>query len=300
MKKTSCSIIVFNYESIGFLRLCIDYIEKYYNSNIEQHIIIADQSVKERELVKKEFGDKATIINMDALYSGYGLDYILNNYFIGSEYICTLDCDAFPIHKDWLSTPINLLENGFNFVGGLFFENNGQNIYPNNKFFCLTQCYRVGKTKDYKKLALNGGFSRYNVRDRGGIKYINNEWNRWGGSAGNIDSWSDDAVIAHWWEDVHCEHNKLALPITHAIGKEHGDSDWGAIMGGMVFHLGYSHWSNTIEDSIGKNYAYWKDRLNNGEDVIEEMIEIARKFPTNYNKIKWDGKTKKSEKWEED
>ncbi len=290
----SCTIIVFNYESIGFLRVCIEQIRKYAVPEMGQHIIIADQSIKERDLVKKEFGKNAdvTIINMDALCSGYGLDYILQKHKIDSEYICTLDCDAFPTHKEWLTWPISLLKpEGFKFVGGVFFESNFEPIYPPTKFFCMTQCYRVGRTEDYKMLAFHGGFSRFNVRDRGELNYANDDWAKWGG---NGDSWSDDAVIAHYWEDKYLTNNKLGLPITHSMGREFGDSDWGAIIDGMVFHLGYSHWSNTIEDNVGKNYGYWKGRLGNGENIVEEMVAIAANYPTGAKAIVWDGTEKRT------
>ena len=52
----TCSIIVFNYESIGFLRLCVKYIRKYAHPDIQQHIYIADQSIIEKNLVEQEFG----------------------------------------------------------------------------------------------------------------------------------------------------------------------------------------------------------------------------------------------------
>src|SRR6478752_2086011 len=107
--KTSCSIIIYNYESLHFLRANIRQVRKYAHPEIEQRIVISDQSSQQsyKELVT-EFGQDPDImiIKMDPVCSGYAIDYIMRFAGLNSEYICTLDVDAFPIHKNWLYTSI--------------------------------------------------------------------------------------------------------------------------------------------------------------------------------------------------
>ncbi len=115
--KKGVTIIVFNYESLSFLKACIRQIRKYKHDEIYQHIIIADQSCeKSHEGVILEFGNSEdiSIVKMNSVCSGYAIDYIMRNVDIKSEYVCTLDSDAFPIHKNWLYVSIKLIEENNN------------------------------------------------------------------------------------------------------------------------------------------------------------------------------------------
>ena len=119
----SCTIIVSHYESLSFLKACIRQIRKYKNPKIEQHIIICDQSSQYTfDLILLEYGnnDDVRIVQTKPLYSGYGLDSILRYFIIKSDYIAQIHVDAFPIHKNWLSMPIALIEKSkLAFVGQL-------------------------------------------------------------------------------------------------------------------------------------------------------------------------------------
>lgn len=306
--KTGCTIIVFNFNSIGFLRLCIKQIRKNENKAVPTHIIIADQSTDqaEKNQVVYEFGNSTdiTIVPMAALRSGYAVDYVFRNVEIDTEFTCTLDCDAFPIHPNWLYLPITLMkERNFAFVGGLFFESRPEETayYHKNNFYCMSQCYRVGRTADYKEMAMYGGFTVFHARKDIDFVYGNDDWAKWA-AEDYANRGSDDGVVAHCWEDNHREHDKLSLATTHIMGEKGVDSGYGGIIDDMVFHFGFSHWSNTIEDKVGKMYGYWKKRIQGGdENVLEEMIEVAMKNPSDPFHIQgthvrgvWDGKTKTS------
>src|SRR3990167_2406893 len=146
--KDSCTILIFHYESFEFLRGCISQIEKYIHPKIEQRIIVADQSgVYTHRKVMYTFADKynVRIIRMPQLDSGYSIDCILRNVNIETEYLCTLDCDAFPIHRNWLYLPIELIKKyGFSFVGG--HAGIDEAYKEHGDMFCMNQFYRVGTT----------------------------------------------------------------------------------------------------------------------------------------------------------
>lgn len=308
--KASCAIIIFNYNSSGFLRLCIRQIRKYEHPQISTHIIIADQSTDEDERRKVEsyFGadGDVTIVPMPALRSGFAVDLIMREFNLEADYVCTLDVDCFPIHKNWLYVPIRLIQEAdFKFVGGLFFESQKEetsHFYNKNNFFCLAQYFRVGRTEDYRQLAEQGGFTILHARPQTGFSYGNNDWLNWANSGDYHARGSDDCVIAHCWEDNFTNNNKLALAITHMVGNQNIESGYGRILDDLVFHLSFCHWSDGIEDRVGRNYNYWKLRMANADKkVIDDIVEAARLNPANPNhtsqtqaRIVWNGRIKKS------
>ncbi len=312
--KYTCTIIIFNFNSIGFLRLCIKQIMKCQNENVEVKIIIADQSTDEveKEQVQKEFsryGD-IEIVQMAALRSGYAVDYIMRNVEITTEWILTLDCDFFVTNKNFIYLPIKLAEEyNFSIVGELFFESRPEETayYHKNNFFCMSQCFRLARTEYYKELSMQGGFTILHARPETGFTYGNNDWWDWA-QPDYINRGSDDGVIAHCWEDNHLQSNKCSLAITHILGEVGVESGYGRILDGLGFHLSFSFWSNGIEDRVGKNYMYWKQRIIDGdENVLDDMIAAALKTPANPDHPSgtqmrriWNGKNKTSElSWKE-
>lgn len=307
--KTSCTIIIFNHESIGFLRLCIKQIRKHTK---DYHILIAEQSgsVSQQQVIA-EFGNSLdiTIVPMRALRSGYAVDFIMRNVEITTPWICTLDCDFFITHDNWLSLSIALAEEyNFTFVGELFFESRPEEkaYYHKNNFFCMSQCFRIGRKEDYMELAMNGGFTILHARPEAGFEYKNSDWIDWANENDGekyIHRGSDDGVIAHCWEDNHKVSHKCSLAITHILGEVGVESGYGRILDGLGYHFSFSFWSNSIEDKVGKNYMYWKQRIINGdENVLDDMITQALKTPANPDHPSgtqmrriWNGETKTSE-----
>ena len=165
-----------------------------------------------------EFGndEDITIIRLKPLWDGYSIDYIMRFCDVKTEYVCMIETDVFPIHKNWLYVCINLIkEYGFSFVGGLLSETSGtESIYPPNKFYWLSQYLRVGKTEDYKELAMEGGFTRFHARkeleESGEMKWGNDDWKKWASEDYQARG-SDNAVVAHYWEDKYRENNKFSF-----------------------------------------------------------------------------------------
>ena len=301
---TSCSIIIYNYESLHFLKACVRQIRKYAHPEIEQHIIIAEQS---NETSNKEvwalYGKDPdiTIVNMKAICSGYAIDFIMRFVNINSEYICTLDVDAFPIDANWLYKSIEKLQEGFSFVGVHADIESAYAKYGN--FFCMSQYFRVGRTEDYKMLSLEAGFTRFTHRwqipTSGSIKipiinFKNNEWAQRAREL-NEDGWSDSGVTAHWWEDRHTENNKFCYAITHTIGEHGREPLYGRITGGLVFHFGFSFTSIGSEGNMGERYLEWTRRIKEdfSDELIEEMLAACQPIYSPIPEEVWDGKVKK-------
>ena len=304
MKKTSCAIIIYNYESFQFLKASIRQIRKHKHPDIEQRIIISEQSRYDyhyNEIVA-EFGNNPdiTIVPMKALFSGYSIDYILRYVHIDSEFVCTMDVDAFPISNSWLSMPITMMqEDGFAFVGGLAENNDGERpIYPPNPFYCMSQFFNVGRYKDFMELSLKAGFTKFHQRENLDMPmtFENDDWAKWA-APDYINRGSDDAMVAHCWCDKHTEKNKLSLSISHIIGSPSDGSSYGRILDDIVFHFGYSYTSIGVEDHMGNNYMSWRDRINENftDEMVQELVNLAIQCPSQIiSRGVWDGKLKKA------
>lgn len=135
----SVTIIISHYESLPFLRTCLRQIEKFKNPEIRHNIIIADQSTIGTFSKVAENLEGIRLFHMQPLYSGFGIDYLMREGGIQTDYICQLHADAFPISDKWLLAPITLMEeNNLAFSGVLQFICDGPSaIYPykgNNVF----------------------------------------------------------------------------------------------------------------------------------------------------------------------
>mgnify|MGYP001606871162 CR=1 FL=1 len=309
---TTCTIIVYHFESLQFLKACIRKVRQYAHPQVQQHIIITEQSTQDcYNKVMAEFGNShdITIVRMAPLWSGYALDFCMRYSNIKTDYVCAIEPDVFPIHKNWLYLCIALLEEyNFKFVGGLLSETNPATdsdyyYYSDKKipFYWLSQYLRVGRTADYRELAMEGGFTRFHNRPEAerGMIWGNDDWANW--AKGNrFKGGSDDAVIAHCWEDNHRENDKFSFAVTNIMGIP-PESGYGRIIDDIIFHFGFHRTSVGVENAMGKKYCDWKDRINNGCDdaLIYEMLASAKANPHNpidpFNtRSVWNGKTKRS------
>ena len=308
----TCTIIVYHFESLEFLKACIRKIRQCAHKNIWQNIIITEQSSEDcYNKVMTEFGNSPdiTVVRMAPLWSGYALDYALRYCDIKTEYVCAIEPDVFPIHKNWLYLCIALLEEyNFKFVGGLLSETNPETdsdyyYYSEKKipFYWLSQYLRVGRTADYRELAMEGGFTRFHNRPEAerGMTWRSTDWADWA-AVDYQKRGSDDAVIAHCWEDNHRENDKFSFAVTNIMGIP-PESGYGRIIDDIIFHFGFHRTSVGVENAMGKKYCDWKDRINKGCDdvLIDEMLADARANP--YNPIDpfstrsaWSGRFKKS------
>lgn len=295
---TSCTIIISHYESIPFLRACVRQIRKYKHPEIEQTIIVADQSRAAHSFIDDDdfWGTDLFYIRMNPLYSGYGIDYLMRKDGPFGEYICQLHVDAFPIHKNWLYLPIKLIEEyNLAFVGQLHFISNGSGfIYPPNPFFSMSPTFNVARTETYIEMSLQAGFTRFHNRPDSGLSFKNKDWDNWA-AADYAHRGSDDDTVAFCWEDSHREHDKLGLAITGMI-----DAPYGRIIEDIVFHFGSCREAIGVMGQMSQEYQQYTQRINGNysDELISEMVERAKATKPPAAQILtrnlWDGKLKES------
>jgi len=296
----SVTIIVSHFESLNFLHAAIKQIRKHTHPEINYHIIVADQSrdLYHNNLVKQYWGDDdITIVKMQPLYSGFGLDYVLRYVEIETEYVCSLHVDAFPVHKNWLLLLIKLIEeNNFSFVGQLHFISDGtHDIYPPSiPFFSMSPTFNVARTETYKEMGLKGGFTRFHNREESGLVFGNDDWREWASKDYNARG-SDDDVVAFFWESKYKNTDKLGLAITGFIQPQ-----FGRIIDDLVFHFGSCREATLVMDSMPESYRYYTKKINEGytDELINEMVSLAKANQPSQSEILrrnfWNGKTKTS------
>lgn len=295
----SVTIIISHYESLPFLECCIRQLRRQFNSAVGQKIIIVDQSEWStyHQIVSMYEGDSnIEVIKTDALYSGYGIDYVIRNIPIHTEYICQIHVDAVPISDKWLTLPISLIEEyNLSFVGQLQFISDGtQSIYPPHPIFAMAQCYNIARTETYRELSLNGGFTRFHNRPQSGLSFANNDWSEWAAADYNSRG-SDDDIVAFHWNSKYKTDNMLGLAISGYIAP-----NFGRIIEDVVFHFGSCRESIGTGNAMGGLYRQYTERINAdyNDNLIEEMINLAKAnkppdleiLTRNY----WDGVQKKS------
>lgn len=151
---TSCTILISITHELVFLKKSIELIRRYKNDYIEQDIIIVDQS--ECDLINNEIdnlygkSDDIKILKLPRVDVGWSMDQSCR--VAKGEYFCSLDGDAFPIHKNWLYVPIKLIERyDFSFVGK---DTGLSNSYKDlGEFSCINNYFRVSKTSLMKKIS---------------------------------------------------------------------------------------------------------------------------------------------------
>lgn len=307
--KTSCTIIVYHYEALPFLRACIRQIRKYKHPEIEQHIIITEQSSENSyNQVIAEFGNDrdVTIVRMKAICSGYSIDYVMRFVDIKTKYVCTMDVDAFPIHKNWLYLCVKLIEEyNFSFVGhhpdesGVTKWKSFEDAYASyGKYFHVAQCFRVGKTENFKYLSLNAGFTKA-VSYRKLIdcfEFNNNDWADIAKTKG-LDGYADSGVIAHWWEDKTTENDKFTFAEIACLGLAPKEGRYGRIFDNIFFHFMFSYNHTMVgnkQDSMGADYLKWVGKINEGftDNLINEMLLSVNYLDPKIPRQVWDGKNK--------
>lgn len=296
----SCTVIISHYESLPFLRACVRQIKRYQHPEVRVKIIICDQSKEEthNEILSEyhDFDADLRVVHTAPLYSGYGVDYLIHNGYIDTDYIVQLHVDAFPIHKNWLYMPINLIEEyDLAFAGQLQFISTGkESIYPPSPMFAMAQCFNVAKTAIYKEMSLEAGFTRFHNRPQSGLTWNNNDWADWA-AADYSARGSDDDVVAFHWEDKYREHNKLGLAISGYIQPQ-----FGRLIDDIVFHFGSANEARTLLDHMPEQYREYVKKINENysDELISEMVTLAKANKAPETEILsrnfWDGKYKVS------
>jgi len=299
MKK--CSILISITHELVFLKRSIIQIRKYKHPEIDQEIIITDQSDEKISLeIKRLYGDQPDIkiIKIPMIDVGYSMDVACK--IATGEYFCSLDGDAFPIHKNWLFMPISLIEKyGFSFIGNDVGMAQWYKEY--GKFICISNYFRVSKTSTMVKISEDVGFVR--LQNRHKVNYIPkvnieqfalvSENNR---TRKNVDS----AVIAQWYADHIKMGDKLSLPINKMLGATNKQGLYGFCPDDMVFHMSLwrkledkEHSKVNKEDEFGTEYLRWFNLINK-EGITDAILEkilselkpyVGQKRHVNGNKL---------------
>ena len=264
-EEPNVTIIVYNYNSLHWLRITLFQIQKH--THIPYKLIISDQS-EDKLPLQEEIGvtEGIKIVPMETNRAGYAIDYILKNGHVDTEYLCTMDVDCFPVHDDWLTTPIALL-NEFDLTWvGLRAEIES---YYKIHYFHMNNCFRVGRTKDFITLSEGAGFS----------------W---------VKGKADDAVMAHSWEDANFHNKKLSLPVTGRIGLTLIEGEYGRMIGNLVLHFCLS-FTSTLHankvNNVGEEYVKWEEKIKTMDrgQVAQEIIDAVQYSHSLQPMQYWDG-----------
>jgi len=272
-------------------------VKKYKHPDIEQQIIIADQSRDDYEFIFGEEFANVTFVHTEPHYSGYGIDYLLHNDLIKTDYIAQLHVDAFPISKQWLYMPIKLIEeNNYSFVGQLqFISKETDTIYPPGSFFAMAQCYNVARTSTYLEMSLEAGFTRFHERKKiPDLRFYYNDWRSWA-KHDYEHRGSDDDVVAFHWQDKYRQDDKLGLAISGYI-----EPSYARIIDDVVFHFCSAREAIGVMDKMPVKYQEYTQKIkeNYSDELVEEMIALAKaNRPPNMEILSrnhWNGITKQS------
>lgn len=268
-RKNCCTIVIPHVNTPYYLYGCIDQIKRYRHPEINQKIIVIDQSKYNIniEVCRKYISDfDVTVITAPQVDAGFPLDLGLNH--ADTEYYCSLDCDAFPIHKNWLYLPIKLIEKyNFSFVGtdtGLSssYKQKGDFSHINNYF-------RVSKTHIAQTVSDTVGFMRPSNRKR--VGFVPKD-ERWG------DLSCDNGVIAQWYSDQEKMGDKFAFSLNKKLGLTKEMGLYGIVVDDLVFHIVFGwgeEWIDDLQKVLGENYLKLIEEIKSkpiDNNVIQNLI----------------------------
>lgn len=284
--------------SLNLLYGSIEQIQIYTN-NVDWEVVIVDQSEQKihdeiLEHYYQETYSRIKIIHAPKIDCGYPID--LAARLTSREYFCSLDCDAFPIHRNWLSLPITLIEEyGFSFVG----QETGLGESYRDDFFHLNNYFRVSKTKTAKLVSENAGFCQYQHRER--ISRLEKRYRLdyedvgWSGEA-------DNGVVAMWWADKVKLGDKLSFGLTRYTGETKGHGLFGFTVDDLVFHFVFGYFPMSINDpenELGKDYFETRhliDKLGLTDEVITYLLSRLKPRPISEKTEVWNCSTKERRK----
>lgn len=264
--KDSCTILIPHVNTPHLLYGCISQIEKLTN-NVDWEIVVAEQSdasVYDEILEKYKHHPKVKINKLQKIDAGYPIDVAVRSST--KEFFCSIDCDAFPIHPNWLYIPIQLIkEFNLSFVG----QDTGLGIHPEYAFdgeFChLNNYFRVSRTSIAKHVSENAGFCRVQHRARTGLTFKDIGWKL---------NHADNGVLAQWWSDKKCLGGKVGLALNKILGMTKEFGVYGMCIDDLVFHFVFGYHPDTIADankSLGADYLNLELKIKQ-EGLTEDNI----------------------------
>jgi hypothetical protein len=187
--KPSIGILIPHWESYNFITLCIKYIDKFKNDNLDQKIYILDDDSQDGsfEKLQKDYKNRKDIVikqikrHNKKKEADVGLILDEGIQFVTEQYVAMIDADLFPLSKDWLSFPIKILETTNSCSVGLdtglstgYFQHmEGMNlvcdkngylqtagVFESKFFTCTNNLYRIMRTSEANVVSKYIGFTR--------------------------------------------------------------------------------------------------------------------------------------------
>ena len=246
---------------------CVAAIYRQSHPDVEVEVLVVDQSdPEEKALLKQMLGvwPAVRVIDAERVDAGWPIDVAARE--ATGEYFCSLDCDAFPIHPDWLARPIRLIrDHGADWVGsdtGLADAYTREGI-P-GPYFHLNNYFRVSRTASVRAASEAVGFLRWGNHYKADYTPQDDSWPKMP---------CDNGVKAQWWASQRGE-SKLSLSITSALGTTTKMGIYGMVIEGLVFHLVFGwgeEWIEDLEDTLGPDYLALSARMRE-EGVTEDLL----------------------------
>lgn len=307
--KKSVGILIPHCESLPFLKVCVAAIKKQQRLDVTQHIYILDDASKDGsfEQVKELWqGDrKISLIPVNRANKripdvGQLLDIGLSH--VKEQYTAMIDADVFPMHPDWVSFPIYLLEKyGCSSVGsdtGLsaaylnkvkgnwnnskeYLRRQAFGLYDNSWFTCTNNFFRVARTADAKVVSALVGYRRVaNPINKLLRMLVGENITARMYSALNLFPNADNGVLANYFIDVNRLGPKFVMPITGWVGRTPNDGVFGQNILNLIFHFALSSRAMSLSHreitNAGSDYeGYSGQILKEGfsEPLLKELFE---------------------------
>ena len=264
----SCTILIPHVNTQHLLYGSISQIEKF-TKNIDYEVVVADQSdiaIYNEIINKYKNNPRVSIIKLPKIDAGYPIDIAARTS--KKDFLCTLDTDAFPIHKNWLYLPIQLIkEFKLSFVG----QDTGLGKCPvysdaHGEFFHINNYFRVSRTDLAKYISENAGFCRFQNRARTGLAFQNVGW--------QLDH-SDNGVVAQWWSDKQRLGDKVSFALNKIIGMTNEFGVYGMCIDDLIFHFVFGYHPDTITNakkSLGNDYLNLEKKIKD-EGLTQSNID---------------------------
>jgi glycosyltransferase involved in cell wall biosynthesis len=250
---------------------CVAAIFRQSHPDIEVDVIVVDQSdPDEKRLVKQMLGvwPGVRVIDAERVDAGWPIDVAAK--LAEGEYFCSLDCDAFPIHPDWLARPVRLIrDHGADWVGsdtGLAAAYTSKGI--SEPYVHLNNYFRVSRTESVQAASAAVGFLRWGNHYKVNYEPLDSSW---------PEMPCDNGVKAQWWASQRGE-SKLSLGISSALGVTPKMGIYGMVIEGLVFHLVFGwgeEWIEDLQDTLGDDYLELSERMREEgvtDGLLKEML----------------------------
>ena len=267
----SCTILIPHVNTPYLLYGAVEQIKKY-TKNVDYEIMIADQSDQDiYEQINEKYKNDLLIklIQLPRIDAGFPIDYAARNS--DKEFLCTLDCDAFPIHKNWLYSTIETIKRfSLSFVGNDSGLSHFEQYKAQGSFTQINNYFRVSKTSLAKYLSETAGFCRYQNRSRTGYSYKDVGWKL---------NHSDNGVVAQWFSDKEKLGDKFNLVINKNLGMTSEFGIYGMCIDDLVFHMVFGYHADTIADpkkSLGEGFLKLEEKIKK-EGLTDKNIKYLIK-----------------------